>query len=253
MKKKLRILPLLFLMMFPAFTEAQDNSEQEKKPWINVGADFVSRYVWRGTAYGKSPSIQPFLTFDPNIGLKVGAWGSYSFTGDYAEADLFLSYSIKGISITFTDYFFPNENIAMNRYFDYNNATTGHQFEGALGYDGPEKFPIHFLAGTIFYGADKKTDKMTIDTITSDTTYTYKNRYSTYLELGYTYKNFSLNIGFTPFDGVYGTSAGIVNIGLTGRKTFHITDKFSLPTQASLIFNPQSENIFLVLGITLSN
>ena len=257
MKKNYLILAAL-IMMLPLILPAQNTEvagteapREEKKPWIHVGADFVSRYVWRGTAYGKAPAIQPTLVFDPQIGLKLGAWGNYSITGDYAEADLFLSYTFKGASVVFTDYFFPNENIPMNKYFNYKNATTGHQFELGVGYDGPEKVPIHFFAGTILYGADKKLDKMIIDTLAQDTTYSYKNRYSTYIELGYTIKNFSLNVGFTPMAGVYGTSAGIVNVSLTGRKTFVITDKFNLPTYASLVFNPQSQNIYLVFGLTL--
>ncbi len=28
---------------------------------ITVGTDFVSRYIWRGTDFGSSPSIQPTL------------------------------------------------------------------------------------------------------------------------------------------------------------------------------------------------
>ena len=43
----------------------------------SLGADMVSRYVWRGADFGESMSVQPALTLGFG-GLEVGAWGSYS-------------------------------------------------------------------------------------------------------------------------------------------------------------------------------
>jgi hypothetical protein len=42
-----------------------------------------------------------------------------------------------------------------------------------------------------------------------------------------------------------------VNAGITGYRTIDITNKFSIPVKASLIANPQAENLFFVLGITI--
>ncbi|MEI6766599.1 MAG: hypothetical protein WCM76_13280 [Bacteroidota bacterium] len=244
-----RTITLMFIALF-ALTSMQGNA-QEKKKWLSIGSDLMSRYVWRGTCYSRSPNVQPSITFDPGIGLKAGAWGSYGIMGDYAEADLFLSYSFKGVSLTLNDYYFPNESAPVMNYFNYKSATTGHQFEAALGYDGPEKFPIHFLAGTIVYGADKKLDKTTIDTVTMDTTMTYKSRFSTYFELGYTFGMFNVFAGFTPAAGIYGDGMGVINAGITARKEIKITDKFSLPAQMSVITNPRARNIYFVFGISI--
>ena len=43
---------------------------------FKIGTDLVSSYVWRGSAYGDSPALQPALssTF-PDRGLGLGAWG----------------------------------------------------------------------------------------------------------------------------------------------------------------------------------
>ena len=63
---------------------------------VHVGADFVSRYVWRGSDFGESFSVQPALTLG-HSGLKVGAWGSYSLSSDAAmsnELDLWASYTV---------------------------------------------------------------------------------------------------------------------------------------------------------------
>ncbi len=42
---------------------------------MSVGADIVNRYIWRGTDFGRSPSIQPTVEFDTG-GLALGFWGA---------------------------------------------------------------------------------------------------------------------------------------------------------------------------------
>ena len=45
----------------------------------SIGADVVSRYVWRGTDYGNAAAVQPFI--ETNLGpITVGAWGSWSIS-----------------------------------------------------------------------------------------------------------------------------------------------------------------------------
>lgn len=245
MKKRITLV-VIALILFSLISQAQ---EKKKLPF-EFGVDLMSRYVWRGQCLNKAPNIQPYFMYAPNFGLKAGAWGSYSVTGDYAEVDVFLSYGIKGISFTATDYFTMNESAPKNNYFDCKNETTGHLVEGAIGYDGPEKFPIKLVVATMFYGADKKVDQMVVDTVLSDTTYSYTNQYSTYFEVGYTFRNISLFVGLTPMEGFYGDKAGIVNVGISAKKAIKITDSFSLPVQAALISNPQKQNIYLVFGFS---
>jgi hypothetical protein len=43
----------------------------------------------------------------------------------------------------------------------------------------------------------------------------------------------------------------VVNLGITVSKEIKISDSFSLPLTTSFIINPQAENVFLVLGISL--
>ena len=143
---------------------------------INVAADINSRYVWRGLDYGASPSIQPTLSLSKK-NFEIGYWGAISTLGSYNEIDLYLKYTLKGFSIVATDYFFPLNTIPTTkteRYFNYEDKTTGHIIEGMLGWKGPEKFPLSILIGTSLYGADKDTSG--------------DNRYSTYAEAGYSFK-----------------------------------------------------------------
>lgn len=253
---------LFFLSVFITEGMSQaDTAKQEKKCLANpaqfsVGADIVSRYIWRGKDYGNSPAVQPNASFSI-AGFKIGAWGSYGFVynekyGNFTELDMSMSYTLKGFSVGITDYFFPNgitpnEN---NHYFNYNNRTTGHAFEASLSYTGPEKFPLQVSVNTLFYGADKGKDTTGVYGLGTD------NNYSTYFEAAYSFT--VKGIGVKPFIGAipfgsawYGPYGGVVNTGLTISKTIRITKEFGLPVYASLIANPQLENVFFVFGITL--
>jgi len=247
-------------------SEIEDEKGTEG-PSLVLGADIFSRYIWRGYDYGNSPSIQPNICFSWK-GLNIGSWGSYAFAkrsieindstivdaGNYSEVDLYISYTYKWFTLMFFDYFIvnglnPNEG---NNYFDYKNATTGHTFEGCLTFDGPEKFPMQVMVGTLLYGADK--DKDSSGVYGAGT----KNNFSTYIELAYKIhlKRLDMDlrpfIGGTPFGSAwYGPYAGVTNLGLTAKKSIGITPKYALPVQVSLITNPQAQNVFLVFGISL--
>ncbi len=247
MNRKWTLVIAIFIASFlgsTAFAQTKDTSK------INVSTDFVSRYIWRGLDYGKSPSIQPTLSYTKG-GFEIGAWGAVNTTGSYHELDPYAKYTLKSFTLTFTDYFIHNEaNPNDTKYFDYGSKTTNHTFEGSLQFKGPDKFPISVLVGTYFYGNDRK---VTPDL--TDTNMTVKQNYSTYIELGYTVKcrgkSFDLFMGMTPASGAYGNTFGVVNAGITGYKTIEVTKTFSIPVRASLIANPQARNLYFVIGFTL--
>jgi len=225
------------LLLFSLSGFAQD----EKKSNLDVGSDFVSRYIWRGTDFGNSPSIQPFISYSI-AGFEVGTWGSFATNGaDMQEVDLYASYTFLDdmISVGVTDYFFPGSTVSMNNYFDYGDTTTGHIFEGNLNLSGPEKVPLSLSVNYNFYGADKDN--------------------SWYFELGYNgsckYVDFNVFVGATTGKGIYLTPGAdgfsVVNVGLGVSKDIQITEKWSLPVFGQLITNPQAENIFLVFGFSL--
>jgi len=233
------------------FAENKDISISKDTSKINVSADFVSRYIWRGLDYGKAPSIQPTFSLIKG-GFEIGVWGAFNTVGSYHELDPYIKYTLKKFTLSFTDYFVHSEmNPNDTRYFDYRSKTTNHTFEGALQYKGPDKFPISVLVGTYFYGNDRK---ITPD-LTDSTKTTIKQNYSSYIELGYTVKcrnkTFDLFIGLTPKAGAYGNTFGVVNAGITGYKTIEVSKTFSIPVKASVIANPQERNLFFILGITI--
>lgn len=239
MKKLLFFLTLTSLsLIVGAQTPTGEKSESTSPFDVSLGTDVVSRYVWRGTDFGHSPSIQPTVKLSA-YRVSFGAWGAFTTanTTPLQEADLFLAYTTTNSLLTFTvnDYFFPNETVARNHYFNYNENETGHVFEGAVALNPSEKLPLGLLAGYNFYGADKDN--------------------SIYLEASYnlTGKDIPLNLfcGATTDKGIYGTEAGVINLGVKATKEIKVSETFKLPIYTSVITNPQAGNIFIVLGVTL--
>lgn len=250
--KKYSILILLFI--FLSFWNSNllygQNTFTQKSNPISLSVDLMSRYVWRGTDFGASPSIQPSIEYSKN-GFTLGVWGAYATNSPgVQEADLYISYAINDMfSITLTDYYFPDE-LNDYSYFDYKSATTGHILEATLGYNGTEDFPLSVMLATNFWGADA-TRRNTDGSIG-------RIQYSTYTEFSYSFKHFNLFLGanLTSADtnrsesGFYGDKVGIINLGLSTSKEISITDKFKLPLTVSLITNPQAEKIYLVAGFS---
>jgi len=274
MKKWIFIWITSLVFLWPGSVQAQEEKvlgdieklEDDRGPTLNFGADIMSRYIWRGYDLGNSPAIQPNLYFSWE-GLNIGAWGSYAFAshhimiddttvidmGNYSEMDLYISYTYKWFTLMFFDYFTmnglnPNDG---NRYFDFNNSTTGHTFEITLAFEGPEKFPLILSASTLVYGDDKNQDSTGVYGLGD------KNNFSTYFEAAYRFQFKKIDLELKPFIGGtpfgsswYGPYGGIINLGLTANKEIPVTEKYSIPVQASLITNPQAQSIFLVFGIS---
>jgi len=211
-------------MMVPLNLKAQ---EEESSSPFSVGGDLVSSYLWRGTKFGTGPAIQPYM--EVAFGnFSMGGWGSYCFTSNEgAEADLYLSYGFDfGLSVGITDYYFPGTN-----YFDYSKENGSHAFEINLSYE---------IKG-ISIGANYVLNQAgSAGSAGSDM----------YFELGYGFKYFSLFAGAG--DGWH-TSDGnfnVCNIGLSASQDIEITDKFSIPLNVSLIWNPQREQFHVVVGVS---
>ena len=184
---------------------------------IGLGADVVSRYIWRGTDLGGSVSVQPVLSCTAGS-IEIGAWGSYSLTDTRAnENDLYLACSLGELGITVTDYYFP-ETMDV---FDYSSDAGIHWIEASLCYE-LGKFSL--LTG-FFFSGDPDDSK--------------------YFELTYHFyekKEMSASLIIGAGDGVYLVDSdrmNVVNIGLAAS---------SGALSVSYILNPQAETSFLVFG-----
>lgn len=240
------------VVIFSLFSIKGYSQKDTIKSVFNVGCDLMSRYVWRGTDFGSSPSIQPTIEFSKG-GFTIGSWGAFTTNlPGVQEADLYMSYTAADmVSVTFTDYFFPDETAANNRYFNYKSGETGHVFEISASFNGTKKLPLNFTIAANIYGADAvKNDENGV--ATEDI------QFSTYAEIGYSFKYLDMFAGFNILapdldrgeSGYYGNYTGFVNLGITHTKNIKITENFTLPLSVSLIFNPQTEKIFMVAGFS---
>ena len=204
-----------------------------------VGADVVSRYIWRGCDLGEA-AIQPSLGVSA-AGFDLSLWGSTGIVSaaDTKEFDITLSYGIAGLSVGVTDYWFNVGPEPYGRYFKYEEGATNHVFEAFLGYD------LEFASitwNTNFAGNDYKDDG--------------DRAFSSYCEVAAPFSaggaDWTACIGFVPTESpLYGTDGfAVTNISLTATKALEITDRFSLPISAGLTLNPCSESAFFVFGIS---
>jgi hypothetical protein len=214
------VVALAAVFMVPVNLQAQDDEGP-----FSVGGDFVSSYIWRGTQYGNSPAIQPYVEAAFG-GFSIGGWGSYDFNG-FAEADLYLSYGFDfGLSIGLTDYYYPG-----SAYFDYSTETGAHGFEINLGYE---------IGGLALSANYMLNEAGSAGTAGSDL----------YFEAGYSFKYFGVHVGAG--DGWYTTDGEfmVCNIGITSSKEISITENFSLPLSGAVIWNPESEQFHVVVGVS---
>lgn len=239
-----KLVYLLAVLVWTGSVKAQDGGLN-----FSVGADVVSSYVWRG-AYQEKASFQPAASL--SVGnFSLSAWASTAIMGSHKEVDFTAGYSIGGLSLAITDYWWSGEGAF--KYLNYGDETE-HLWEGSLGYTLPTKsFPLSLSVNTMFAGADKKSKYEEMKEGEKD-----KNNFSTYIEasLPFTIKdvNLSASVGATTGKGLYApeaSGASVVNIGLKAGKEIKITDSFSLPVFGQIILNPHQEDIFFVFGFSL--
>lgn len=228
-----RFIALAMASMLALTISAQDKAE------VNLGADIVSRYIWRGSDCG-SAAVQPTLGVSYK-GLSLAAWGSTGIVDseDTKEFDLTLSYSISGLTFGITDYWFDDLG---SKYFKYAAHETAHTFEAFIGYDF-NIFSVQWF--TNFAGRDGVTRHG-------------HRAYSSYAEVNVPFKALACDwtgtVGCTPYGTTYYSNAkrfAIINVALKATHTFEITDKFSPDVFASVIANPRSEAAYFVCGVSL--
>lgn len=217
------------------------NVMAQDKVEASVGADLVSNYIWRGQDLG-GVSIQPSINLGYK-GLSLEAWGSVGFSKkDAKELDLTLGYSLGGLSLSVTDYWYTNPDESSNRYFEYGAQSTNHVFEAQIGYDF-EVVAVNWY--TNFAGADGVRSNG-------------KRAYSSYLSVAAPFKlgglDWSAEIGAVPWGTDYYNGFtnrfAISDISLSAKKEIKITDAFSIPVFAQATVNPRTEGAYFTFGMS---
>jgi hypothetical protein len=222
---------------------------------VDVGADIVNRYVWRGAVFAPGASVQPSLSFSQS-GFTIGSWGSFSMSPTSAgvggdELDVYVSYTAEtdagSFSVGVYDYFFPAQSgapgqatgVANQALFDYSANDAGvspHTIEPYVSFSGP----VSVSAAINAYG-------------TAGT--------EVWLEVAYPFSvkevDLSFAVGGTPndTDGFYftdgSTDAAITKVSLSASREIQITEDFALPVFGSYYVNPYHESNYFIFGISL--
>ena len=212
-----------FAIILMAFLKPDDAKAQE----LSTSADIYSTYVFRGVAFS-GPAIQPMVELSAG-GFAIGAWGSQGIDGSTSslgiqEMDLYTAYSFDfGLSLGLTDYYYPGS--------PYGEEDS-HALELNLGYSVGDLS----LAGNYIFNEATSAGSAGDDL---------------YFELGYSAGTADLFIGAG--DGWHSTDGdfALVNLGLGTSKEIVITDTFTIPLSGAVIYNPDSEQFYILAGITL--
>jgi len=224
--------------------EAKQVNEDDKKVFNNVdlqfGAEFVSRYVWRGIDIGDTPNIQPTISFIYG-GLELGMWASYPLSvlsSSNNEQDLFLSYTYdadgSNYSVILTDYYFPNAGLKFQNWDG--NGNGAHTVEIAASYSSPIDNSVNLFAA---YNIYNDTDN------------------SFYLEAGYSVslRNIPINFsvggakGKSSWHGINTKRFELTNLGVKTSKEVQVSKNLLISVSASYIINFYVGKSYLVFGI----
>ena len=231
--KKIVTVALSIMLSMCAF--AQEKYE------TTIAADVINQYIWRGQDLG-NVSLQPTLGI-AHKGLSLTAWGSVGLTSveDTKEFDLTIAYTIGGLNIGITDYWFSKGLDSDGRYLKYDAHGTNHLFEANIGYD----FKVASLQWyTNFAGNDGKNKDG-------------KRAYSSYVEVIVPFVicdvDWTATAGAVPYaTDTYGTNGfAVTNLSLRATKDIKVTDSFSIPVFGQLTANPCSQKAYLMFGFTL--
>ena len=217
--------------------------EAESSVSFETGFDAVSRYIWRGLQFSDSPNVQPYMSVGYK-GLSLTGWGSYALGNNYAEIDLYLSYTTHGLTLSLNDYFTEDEtDLSSTNWRNWKAEETVHLVEACVSYTTlGENHPLTLTASTLIYGAD-------------DLDETAEQRYSTYFEASYPFAlddyEFALTLGGTATDtGYYASHAGVVNVGVAAVREIKVNEHFAIPLSLAMIYNPENDDSFFVLKLS---
>ena len=216
---------------------------------VSLGADVVSRYIWRGLDFGESASVQPGVTV--SLGkLEFGAWGSYSISAPSAAAnenDLWASFthsfeSGASLSLGVTDYYFPNAVTEDGVVLDFRDGDA-HTLEIWASLSGPESLPLSIYAGRVL-----------------------DDDGSLYAEVGAPLMEaegveLAAHLGYVGGESAFYQTdgAGVVNVGVTASTELGITESFAPPVSVSYVVNPsknpgegRGSRAYLFFGLSIS-
>ena len=238
--KTIFISTILSISTLTSIAQVSTPLPRREGPEVGLGSDIVSSYIWRGQDLG-GVSLQPTLGLEYK-GISLSAWGSVGLAdpADTKEFDITLGYTIGGLNIGITDYWFNAGLDPQDRYFKYDAHGTNHVFEANIGYD----------LGVV--SAQWYTNISGNDGVNKDG----KRAYSSYFEVAAPFKlatcDWTATVGAVPYaTDFYGTNGfAVTNLAVRASKDIKVTDSFSIPIFGEVSANPCSQKAYLVVGMS---
>lgn len=218
------------------------NAQESKSVEFSVGADVVSKYVWRGANQGQGAAFQPTLGLEWQ-NFSLSAWGSTGIANPSAyEFDISLGYSISGLSIALTDYYWDGHSAVT----DYGHYDDSHHLELSAAYSFGQSLPLTLAVATMVGFNDPSLTKPD------------KNNYSTYISAGYDFTvsdvALTASLGVTPWgSALWGSGEDkfeLADVSLKAAKEAKITDSFSLPLFVQGVISPATKSAHLIFGLS---
>lgn len=217
---------------------------------FGFGFDIQTKYIWRGMEMMTNESVPvlfPSLNYSYK-GLFIYAMGGYAINGKYAEVDLGASYTWKGVTIGFNDYYYPTVDSNKDEYFGGHH--NGHWLEAFITY-APEKVPVFATLSNFFAGGDDRY----VDDKEEE-----KQAYSTYFEVG-TYYDFLNSNRITLTCGMalnkscyngYEHNFSVCNVEAKYTYSVQFKNGWTLPLSAAYIYNPVFDKSYVNLTANIA-
>lgn len=191
----------------PSYAANENTAKRELGLSLEVGADVVSSYLWRGQNLG-GISIQPSVTLDWK-GLHVSGWGNigadnWTFEELNPELDITIGYDNYGVKLDLThlyyfggEAYFPKGGFKPNLSPDSASSTIEAHIGFHLG-DLVESVPLSLDWHTTIFGGDCYLNEAG----------EWQRAWSTYIQVGYAFNlplgiMLNTSIGITPWRGYY--------------------------------------------------
>lgn len=226
--KKLLLIAGLLLISFSSF------AQEEQTGILSTDITLKSREVYRGVGLGYSPSVGAKVTYDFGT-IAVTSKGSTPvniFGGYGAYLENGVTYKRKNLSITLSDMFFFNGDVADgNDYFNL-GKTTRHLINAEAKYT--EKKWYGLVQATVYKA---ETD----------------DNNGVYFEAGYKLSDWlSVNVGYVTDASTmnFRTKGGFTGIGIETTKATKIGKNFNPVFTTALVVNPSPENVMMLTGVS---
>lgn len=233
--------------------EKDNDKDKTTSPFsLNAGVDVVSRYIWRGVEFGvdqngnSTPHLQPTAgltyTFTNNSSLSFGIWGSYGFSGNYSESDLYLNVFVPtehiDFSLTFNDYYYPYLKIPFTNFENY--GAGANTIDAQLLLSLKSYLPVSFLISSNIYND-------------------FPDNNSLYLECQYSFDLSNINFelfagaakGYSVWHSVSTDKFEFVNVGFKASRSIKVSDEFSIPVETQWIYNHHLKQNYVVFKVTI--